>query len=112
MQIKNQEQAFKLQEEFKARLLQSVEALRKGKAPPLDAMLKDRDKLVARAQARLDQAMKEREAVLRHWDERIARLKGEVEQLEAGTQEIKTRVTEAQPVKTGPKYAAPKKKKK
>jgi hypothetical protein len=107
MQIKNLEQALKLQEEFKAKLLQSVEALRKGKAPPLDAIVKDREKLIARSEARLDTAVKEREAMERHWDERIARLKDDVQHLHAQVRDIKKRVSgqeseavEAEPEKT------------
>lgn len=97
MEIKNLEQALKLQEEFKSRLLQTVETLRKGRAPSLDAVLGDTEKLIARTQARLDSAIKEREAVVRQWDERIARLKDDVERLKADTREVKERVSRPNP---------------
>jgi hypothetical protein len=94
MELKNLEQALKLQEEFKARLLQGAEALRKGKAPPLEAIIKDREKLIAVSEARLDAAVKEREIMVRQWDERIARLKDDVQRLHAEGREIKKRVSE------------------
>jgi hypothetical protein len=93
MDIKNQEQALKLQEEFRARLLQTVETLRKGKAPSVDAIVADNASLIARTQSRLDNAVKARDAALRHWDERIARLKEELQRLEAQTRDIKERRT-------------------
>jgi chromosome segregation ATPase len=101
MQVKNLEQALKLQEEFKARLLESIEVLRKGKAPSIEAISKDRENLIARTQARLDSAVKEREAVLRQWEERIARLKEDVQRLQAGARDVKERVSSQapQPVK-------------
>jgi TolA-binding protein len=112
MDIKNQEQALKLQEEFKSRLLQTVETLRKGKAPSLDAMLGDTEKLIARTQARLDSAIKEREAVLRQWDERIARLKEDVQRLQADTRDVKERVSkqESEPTDAERRKAPAKKK--
>src|SRR5262245_60413084 len=106
MEIKNQEQVLKLQDEFKTRLLESVDSLRKGKPPSLPTMVKDREELIVRTQARLDDAMKEREAVLGHWDDRIARLKADVERFGAETQEIKQRVVEEKPV--APKVDLPK----
>lgn len=110
MQIKNQEQALKLQEEFKARLLQTVETLRRGKAPSPNAMVEDREKLIARTQARLDDAVKEREAMLRQWDERIARLKDDVQRLQADARVVKERVSkpEAEPAEAELKKIAEK----
>jgi phage shock protein A len=94
MEIKNLEQALKLQKDFNARLMQSVETLRQGKAPSLDAMLKDKEKLIAQAQTQLESAIKERDAAMARWDERIARLKGDTTQLQAEVADIKNRVAE------------------
>jgi hypothetical protein len=110
MDVKNREQALKLQEEFKARLLQTVETLRKGKAPSTEVISKDREKLLARAQARLDSAVKERETALRQWDERIARLKEDIQRFEAEAGEIDKRPPERPAGRPQPRNGAARKK--
>ncbi len=102
MDIKNQEQALKLQEEFTARLLQTVEALRKGTAPALEAIAGDSEKLIARIQSRLDNAAKAREAALRQWDERIAKLKDDLQRLQADNRAIRERISRPEPPPPGP----------
>jgi hypothetical protein len=88
MQVRDLEQALKLQEEFTAKVLDRVEALHRGSPPSPERIASDRERLLTRIEARLDAAVKERETAVRYWDERIARLKADIEQLGTGDEEI------------------------
>lgn len=94
MEFTNLEQALTLQKEFKDRLIQGAQVLDKGKSPPLETVLTDTGQLIAQAQARLDGAVKERAAILQQWDERIARLKEQIQQLQAAVANVKKQAAE------------------
>jgi predicted transcriptional regulator len=88
MQVENLEETLKLQEEFRARLQESAETLRAERVPSRGSVVKEREDLIARAKVRLEVAVKDRDAIVRHWDERIARLEAEVEALATDVKEI------------------------
>jgi prophage DNA circulation protein len=82
MDIKTLEQALKLQNDLATRLTQSQLAQSTGKMPSIDALLKDKEKLLVRAQAEIDAAIKERDAVTIRWDERVAQRKASMATLQ------------------------------
>lgn len=82
MDIKKLEQALKLQNDFTSRLTQSQATQRTGKMPGIEVLLKDREKLLASAQAELDAAIQEREAMVGRWDERVAQRKANMAKLQ------------------------------
>lgn len=81
MDIKTLEQALKLQNDLATRLTQSQTTQRTGKLPGIDVLLKDKEKLLARAQAEVDAAIQERDAVVTRWDERVAQRKANMAKL-------------------------------
>ena len=111
MQVRDLEQALKLQEEFAAKLLDRVEALRKGSPPSPERIARDRETLLARMEARLDAAVKERETTVRLLDERIARLKADIENFDGEVPDMDERaLPEEDAVESKPKAVARKKK--
>ena len=64
MDIKTLEQALKLQNDLTARLTQSMVSQRTGKMPAIKATLKEKEELVARAQAEVETAIKERDVAV------------------------------------------------
>jgi phage host-nuclease inhibitor protein Gam len=94
MQADNFEETLKLQEEFRARLLESTEALRAERAPSREMAIKDREALMVRTRRRLENAVKDRDAIVRHWDERIARLEAEVEALTTDVKQLASSAAE------------------
>lgn len=112
MQVRDLEHALKLQEEFTAKLLDRVEALRGGRPPTPERIASDRETLLARIEARLDAAVKEREATIRHLDERIARLKADIENLGGRLRDIdQGTLPEEDVAQSTPKTRAQKKRK-
>jgi uncharacterized small protein (DUF1192 family) len=91
MPIKDQDQAYNLQEEFLSRAMKAVEMLRESKSLPVNALVKDVKERIAVAKARLENASKDREEVVQRMDERIARLSDDVKRLEAGLDEFHKR---------------------
>jgi hypothetical protein len=80
--VKTLEQALKLQDELASKLTRGLETLRTGRAAPADSLLKEKQELIAAAQAELEAAVKEREAATSHWDELVARRKATLESLQ------------------------------
>ena len=89
MEIKNLEQALKLQQDLTAKLTQSMDMLRARKTPSLEALLKDKEQAIARTQAEMDAAVKERDTAVSRWDERIAQRKAGLAQLQAEMTDLK-----------------------
>jgi chromosome segregation ATPase len=89
MEIKNLEQALKLQKELAAKLARSAEITRTGKTPPIEELLKEKEQLIGRAQAELQIAIREREAAVTRWDERIAQRKASLAKLESELNDLK-----------------------
>ena len=60
--------------------------------PSIEVLLKDKDKLLARAKAELDAAMQERDAVVSRWEERVAQRKTYLDKLQAEMVALKTQM--------------------
>ena len=94
MDIKTLEQALKLQNDLTARLTQSMVAQRTGKVPAIKVTLKEKEELLARAQAEVETAIKERDIAVIRWDERIAQRKASVVKLQKELNDIKKQLAE------------------
>lgn len=89
MDIKTLEQALKLQNDLTTRLTQNMASHSTGKMPSIEVTLKEKEQLIARAQAEVEIAIKERDAVVSRWDERIAQRKARVAQLKEEFSDLK-----------------------
>ena len=89
MEIKNLEQVLKLQKDLAAKLTQNVELISTGKAPSPELVLKEKEQLIRRAQAAVEDAVKERDAAVRRWDERIAQRKASLAKLESELKDLR-----------------------
>ncbi|RFC37576.1 MAG: hypothetical protein DID90_2727553189 [Candidatus Nitrotoga sp. LAW] len=94
MDIKTLEQALKLQNDLTARLTQSMVAQRTGKVPAIKVTLKEKEELVARAQAEVETAIKERDAAVSRWNERVAQRKAIVVKLQKELDDLKEQLVE------------------
>ena len=92
MDIKTLEQALKLQTDLTTRLSQSQTSQRSGKLPAIEVMLKDREQLLASAQAEVETALKERDAAVSRWDERVAQRKANVTKLQGEMKDLKAQL--------------------
>lgn len=105
MDIKTLEQALKLQSDLTTRLTQSLTSGIAGKMPAIEVLLKEKEKLITRAQAEVDIAIKERDVAVSRWDERVAQRKETVVKLQKEMGDLKKQLTErkdvAKEVKTG-----------
>ncbi len=112
MDIKNLQDAMKLQKELNVKLNQRLEALRKGKAPSLDALIKEKEKSLTRLRSDVKNAAKERELAVKRWDQRIEQRQASVTSLENELVELKKQVTggDIKP-NTGNRKKSPRKKK-
>ncbi|MBL0037410.1 MAG: hypothetical protein IPP36_00470 [Nitrosomonadales bacterium] len=94
MDIKTLEQALKLQNDLTARLTQSMVAQRTGKVPAIKVTLKEKEELVTRAQAEVETAIKERDAAVSRWNERVAQRKANVVKLQKELDDLKEQLVE------------------
>lgn len=94
MDIKTLEQALKLQEDLTTRLTQSLASQSTGKMPAIDVLLKEKEQLVARAQAEVEIAIKERDIAVSRWDERVAQRNASVTKLQGELNDLKKQLAE------------------
>ena len=94
MEIKNLQDAMKLQQDLTTKLNQRVEALRKDKAPSLDVLLKEKEKSIERLRADMELAKQERAVAVTRWDQRIEKRKAAVDTLESELTELKKQITD------------------
>ena len=94
MDIKTLEQALKLQNDLATRLTQSMVSQRMGKMPSIEVTLKEKEQLVARAQAEVETAIKERDIAASRWDERVAQRKASVVKLQGELKDLKKQLAE------------------
>lgn len=94
MDIKTLEQALKLQNDLTARLTQSMVPQRTGKMPAIKVTLKEKEELVALAQAEVETAIKERDAAVSRWNERVAQRKANVIKLQKELDDLKEQLAE------------------
>lgn len=99
MDIKNLEQALQLQKDLTAKMMQTTETLRAGKAPGLETLLKDKERRIASAEAELKLASRERDTALQRWNQRIERHKQTLETLNSELAALKKQASQ------GPKPA-------
>jgi len=71
----------KLQQEANDLLAKRLEPMRAGKLPPADDLLADQATDIARVKAALENAIKQRDTVVKSWDDRISRLRARVDKL-------------------------------
>lgn len=105
MEIKTLEQALKLQKDLTTRLTQSLVSQRMGKMLAIEVMLKEKEQLVALAEAEVETAIKERDVAVSRWDERVAQRKANVSKLQGELSDLKKQLAErkdaSKDVKTG-----------
>jgi len=89
MDIKTLKQALKLQNELTTRLTQSMALHSTGKMPSIEVTLKEKEQLIARAQAEVEIAIKERDTAVSRWDERIVQRKANVAKLKEELNDLK-----------------------
>ena len=89
MDIKTLKQALKLQNDFTTRLTQSLASHSTGKMPSIEVTLKEKEQLIARAQAEVEIAVKERDTAVSRWDERIVQRKANVAKLKEELNDLK-----------------------
>ena len=94
MDIKTLEQALKLQNDLATRLTQSMVSLRMGKMPSIDMTLKEKEQWVARAQAEVETAVKERDEAISRWDKRVTQRKASVVKLQGELKDLKNQLAE------------------
>ena len=94
MDIKTLEQALKLQNDLAARLTQNMVSQRTGKMPNIELTLKEMEQLIARTQAEVEIAIKERDIAVSRWDERIAQRKESVAKLKEELNKLKKQLSE------------------
>ncbi len=93
MDIKNLQDAMKLQQDLNAKLNQRIDALRKDKAPSLDVLLKEKEKSIERLRADMELAKQERDVAVNRWDQRIEKRKAAVSALESELADLKKQVS-------------------
>jgi len=89
MEIKNIEQMLKLQKDLTARLTQNVNMIRTGKPPSPELLLKEKEQLISGAQAAVAEAVKERDAAVGRWDDRIAQRQATLAKLESELHDLR-----------------------
>lgn len=109
MEMKNMNEAMKLQKELTARLAANLDKLQSERAVTLAATVKEQEKLLAEARNELALSEKARENSLQYWDMKISQRKAAVERLEKGLEEMKRKVKEVKKG-VGKKAVKPRKK--
>lgn len=104
MEIKNLEQALKLQRDLVAKLTRNADIVRTGKGPSVAAVLKDKKQRIAEAQAAVEAILKDRDAAVTRWDERVAQRQQALAQLESELVDLNKQLTEP---RTPPNNAKP-----
>lgn len=93
MDIKTIEQALKMQNDLTSRLTQSLVAQRSAKAPTLDAILKNKEQLLISAQAEVEKATSERDAIVSNWNARVTQRQTNVTKLQSDINDIKDQLS-------------------
>lgn len=93
--ITTMQDLLELQQELKDRLVKKLEPTALGKSAIFKGLAADKGVDIKCATAALDNAVKEREAIVKYWDDRVARLRGRVETL---TKELKQEEKQAKTV--------------
>jgi len=88
MNIKTIEDVAKLQKDLGEELQRYIEALRERKPPSLQMLRKDQARLIERAQAGLERAVKERDEVVRLADQQVQRRRDELARLQQALEEL------------------------
>lgn len=94
MDIKTLEQALKLQNDLATRLTHSLTSGIVGKAPSIEVLLKEKEKSLALAQTEVETAIKERDAAVARWDERVALRKENVVKLQTELDDFRKQLKE------------------
>jgi len=94
MEIKNLEQALKLQKDLTTRLTKSLLSQPAGKMPNIEVLLKEKEQLVVHAQAEVEAAIKERDAAVSRWGERVEQRKANVAKLLKEMRDFKEQLAE------------------
>jgi DNA repair exonuclease SbcCD ATPase subunit len=79
--IKTMQDLFKLQQEMKDRLGKKLASMAAGKSPVFDELAAEQAADLGRVKEALAHAVKERDSIVRHWDDRIDRLRARVDKL-------------------------------
>jgi hypothetical protein len=79
--ITSMQDLLKLQQEANDLLAKKLEPIRSGKLPPGDDLVADRATDIAGIKAALEDAVKQRETVVKSWDDRIGRLRAKMDKL-------------------------------
>jgi hypothetical protein len=79
--ITTMQDLLKVQQEANDLLAKKLEPVRAGKLPPADDLLADQATDIARVKAALENAVKQRETIVKSWDDRIGRLRARVDNL-------------------------------
>jgi len=99
MDIKTLEQALKLQVDLTNRITQSLVTQRTGKMPSIETLLKEKEQLLARAKAEVETTIKERDAVVSRWDERVAQRKASADKLKTEMSDLNKKLKELSKIK-------------
>ena len=67
---------------------------RTGKMPTIKVTLKEKEQLLARAQAEVETAIQERDAAVSRWNERVAQRKASVVKLKGELNDLKKQLAE------------------
>lgn len=89
METKVIEDILKSHKEFVQKVRKQMELISKGKVPPAEALVKEKEELLARFKERLDAATEAREQVMRRHDEEIRSRKESISHLEKEIKEDK-----------------------
>jgi chromosome segregation ATPase len=92
----------KLQLEFTDRLEQELKLVRASKSGAGDVSLQKKTEGAEKAQAALDASIKERDAIVKFWDERVERLRAEVASRANEVRQLKKQIAEAKRRPTPP----------
>jgi len=94
MDIKTLEQALKLQNDLATRLTHNLTSGITGKAPSIEVLVKEKEKSLSLAQAEVEAAIKERDAAVARWDERVALRKTNVVKLQTELDDFRKQIKE------------------
>lgn len=101
MDIKTLEQALKLQNDLATRLTHSLTSGVAGKVPPIEVLVKEKEKSLSLAKAEVEAAIKERDAAVARWDERVALRKTNVVKLQTELDDFRKQIKERGDPATG-----------
>jgi hypothetical protein len=86
--ITTMQDLLKLQQEANDFLAKRLGPMRTGKLPPTDDLLAAQATDIARVKAALEHAIKQRDTVVKNWDDRIGRLSARVDKLSKEREEV------------------------